>query len=589
MTAVDWFIVGVALLALLAMGILVRKKAEGSVESFFVAGRTLPWWLAGTSMLATSFASDTPLHTTRMIREHGLQGAWFYWGGILGGVGVAFFFARLWRRAGVVTDAELLELRYAGRAGAALRFFTALFRGVLLETITLAWVILGMTKTVQVLLGLPEIVVLAGVPLDSGILVVSVLVLIALGYSTTSGLWGVVLTDLIEFGVAMIGAIILAVIAMVKVGGPSGLEAHFASTGRPETLDFLPSLSQSTLPALAIGVYLGVQWWATPYVDGSGQRAQRFLSTKNEGHALVSGVWNMGVQWVLRSWPWYVAALASLVLYPDLADAETAYPRMIVDLLPVGLRAIMVASFFGAFMSTVDSLLNLNASYFTNDVYRRFIKRNGSEAHYVKVARISLVALAAISATIALQLPSVLDAFRLKMELMAGLGLIAVLRWFWWRVNALAELLTLGTSICVALALNFHPTLGEATAAASALRVLIVVAVSGLVTFASALLSRPAPIAKLVAFYERVRPPRALWRSIAEVSSPSDAPPPVTPATVLQYVACVGLVFAAMFAVGKLVLAQWVEGFVLLFLAAGLFGLLWRWVIRPALRDSRTE
>jgi Na+/proline symporter len=286
-SAIDWVIVAVFLGVLVVLGMVTKKRAEGSMESFFVAGRALPWWMAGTSMLATSFASDTPLHTTRMIREHGLQGAWFYWGGILGGVGVAFFFARLWRRAGVVTDAELLELRYSGRAGAALRVTTGLFRGALLETITLSWVILGMTKIVQVLLDLGP---------DSGALVVTVLVVIALLYTVSSGLWGVVVTDVFEFAIAMIGAIMLAGIALFRVGGPSGLKSALASQGHGDALQMLPSLESTTLPALAIGVYLGVQWWSTPYVDGSGQRAQRFLASKNEGHALVASVWNMTVQ-----------------------------------------------------------------------------------------------------------------------------------------------------------------------------------------------------------------------------------------------------------------------------------------------------
>ncbi len=577
MSPIDWVIVAVVLLGLLVLGVVTKSRAESSVENFFVAGRSLPWWLAGTSMLATSFSSDTPLHTTRMIREHGLQGAWFYWGGIIGGVAVAFFFAKLWRRAGVVTDAELLELRYGGRAGAALRLATALFRGFLLETITLSWVILGMTKLVQVLLDLPP---------GSGVLVVLVLVIISLLYSATSGLWGVVMTDLVEFGLAMVGAIALAIIALVKVGGPHGLEAALATTNSGHTLDMLPSFHDSTLPALVVGVYLGVQWWASPYADGSGQRAQRFLATKNEGHALVAGVWNMTVQWILRTWPWYLTALCSMVLYPDLLDGERAYPRMIVDLMPVGLRALMVASFFAAFMSTVDSLLNLGASYFTNDVYRRFVTRARTEKHYVRAGRFASVAMAGTAAVIALQLPSMLDAFRLKMELMAGLGMIALLRWFWWRVNAVTELATLVTSVAVAIALNLHPTLGVSGAAPSAIRLCIVVACSGLVTVVGALVTRPEPTARLLAFYERVRPPRLLWGAIADAAPPSSQRSPITVATIGQYAVCVALVFSGMFAIGKLVLAQWVDGIALSVAALVLGAILWRWVLSTALKDS---
>jgi Na+/proline symporter len=576
---IDWVIVAAFLGVLVVLGVVAQKRASGSLDNFFVAGRALPWWMAGTSMLATSFASDTPLHTTRMIREHGLQGAWFYWGGILGGVGVAFFFARLWRRAGVVTDAELLELRYGGRAGAALRLTTGLFRGALLETITLSWVILGMTKIVQVLLDLGP---------DSGVVVVTVLIAIALLYTVTSGLWGVVVTDVFEFGIAMIGAIMLAGVALVKVGGPSGLEAALTAQGKAGALEMLPALEGTTLPALAIGVYLGVQWWSTPYVDGSGQRAQRFLASKNEGHALVAGVWNMTVQWVLRSWPWYIAALCSMVLYPALADHERAYPQMIVDLLPVGFRAVMVASFFAAFMSTVDSLLNLSASYVTNDVYRRFVKKKASDKHYVRAGRVVSVVLAGVAAMLALRLPSMLDAFRLKMELMSGLGCVALLRWFWWRVNGVSELATLATSLGVAVALNLHPELGVSGAGPSALRLLIVVGCSLVVTIGCALLTRPEPKEKLVAFYERVRPPRALWRAIAAEARPSTEPPPITGQTVGQYAVCVGLVFSGMFGIGKLVLAQWLSGFALTGMAVTLGIILWKWVLSSALSEERS-
>ncbi len=574
MTLLDWVIVGGFLGVLVLLGMVAKRRAEGTLESFFVAGRALPWWMAGTSMLATSFASDTPLHTTRMIREHGLQGAWFYWGGILGGVGVAFFFARLWRRAGVVTDAELLELRYGGRAGAALRMVSALFRGALLGTITLAWVILGMTKIVQVLLDLGP---------DSGALVVTILIAIALVYTATSGLWGVVVTEVFEFSVAMTGAILLAVLALMKVGGPSGLHAALPAT----TFQMLPSFSSGDLPALTIGIYLGVQWWATPYVDGSGQRAQRFLASKTEGHALVAGVWNMTVQWILRSWPWYVAALCSLVLYPHLADDERAYPQMIVDLVPTGFRAVMVASFFAAFMSTVQSMLNLSSSYFTNDVYRRFINKEATDRHYVRAGRIASVLLACVAGVLALRLPSMLDAFRLKMELMSGLGLIAVLRWFWWRVNGITELATLLTSVVVAIALNMHPVLGESGAAPSAMRLLIVVAASSLVGLACALLTKPEPKEKLIAFYERVRPPRLLWGAIADEAKPSNLPTAITGQTLGQYAVCVGLVFSGMFAIGKLVLGEWTAGFLLLAIATMLAILLWRWVLSAALSGSQ--
>ncbi|MEQ9502724.1 MAG: sodium:solute symporter family protein [Deltaproteobacteria bacterium] len=582
MTALDWIIVAVSLLALFGLGLWVSRRGTGSMADFFVAGRSLPWWLAGTSMLATSFASDTPLHVTRMIREHGLSGAWFYWSGILYGVAVAFFFARLWRRTGVVTDPEMIELRYSGRPAAVLRVSAAFFRGVVLEIITLSWVILGMTKMIAVLVDLPETFVVAGFEARSDVAVVIVLITIALSYSVTSGLWGVVVTDLVEFGVAMLGAIVLAYIAVDRVGGPRGLVEGLAEHHDGTTLDFLPSLDGAAVPAIAIGVYFGVQWWSTPYIDGSGQRAQRFLSCKNEGNALLSGVWNMLVQWVFRSWPWYLTALASILLYPDLVDHETAYPRMIADLMPAGLRALMVASFFAAFMSTVDSLLNLCGGYLSNDVYRRFVKRDASERHYLVVSRIILVSLAVIAGVLALLMPSVLSAFRLKMELMAGLGLVTILRWFWWRVNGLTELVTLATSMFTAVLLRLDPELGASGTGPSATRILIICGVSGAVTLLTASFTKPEPRARLVAFYERVRPPAWLWGPVALEATEGRSS--IGLDTLGQYVVCLAMIFCAMFGLGKLLLGMFVPAFVLLAVAAAAAAVLWKWVLADAAR-----
>lgn len=582
MTTIDWIIVAVSLVGLFALGLWVSKRGSGSMADFFVAGRSLPWWLAGTSMLATSFASDTPLHVTRMIREHGLSGAWFYWSGILYGVAVAFFFARLWRRTGVVTDPEMIELRYSGRPAAVLRVSAAFFRGVVLEVITLSWVILGMTKMIAVLVDLPVTFEVVGVAIPSDVAVVLTLVAIALGYSVTSGLWGVVVTDLVEFGVAMLGAIVLAYIAVDRVGGPAGLVAGLAEHHDGTTLDFLPTLDGTAVPAIAIGVYFGVQWWATPYIDGSGQRAQRFLSCKNEGNALLSGVWNMLVQWVFRSWPWYLTALASLILYPNLADHETAYPRMIADLMPVGLRALMVASFFAAFMSTVDSLLNLCGGYLSNDVYRRFLRRDASERHYLVVSRVILVSLAVVAGVLALKLPSVLSAFRLKMELMAGLGLVTILRWFWWRVNGVTELVTLFVSMVTAVLLRFDDALGASGTGPSATRILIICGVSGLVTIVTAFVTKPEPRARLVAFYERVRPPAWLWGPVALDASEGEAT--IGFDTIGQYVVCLVMIFCAMFGLGKLLLGVWGPALALLAVAVAAGAMLWKWVLADAAR-----
>jgi SSS family solute:Na+ symporter len=601
MNAVDWVVIAVFLLGVAGLGIWASRRASGSMDNFFVAGRSLPWWLAGTSMLATSFSSDTPLHASRMIRETGLSGAWFYWGGILSGVLVAFFFARLWRRTGVITDAQFIELRYSGRSAAGFRGALAVFRG-LLETLTLAWVTLGMTKIVRVVIDLPDTVELFGWNVSADALVVGVLLVVAMAYTLTSGLWGVVVTDFVEFGVAMIGAIILCVIAYAKVGGPTGLRDGLEAQGRTAALDFFPRMDGEALPVVAIVVFLCVQWWATPYIDGSGQRAQRFLACKDESHALLAGVWNMAVQWIIRTWPWYLAALASIVLYPVLSDHEQAYPRMIADLMPIGLRGLMVASFFAAFMSTFDSLLTLSGSYLSNDIYRRFIRKTATQEHYVRASRIILLCIALVAGGMALALPSVLGAFRFKMEVMAGLGLVSALRWFWWRINALTEIITLFVSVTAAVGLTFVPELiatlapdsgllsvlgpfaGD-TAAASAMRLLAVVGISSVATFVTAYTTRPEPRERLVAFYEMVRPPPLLWGPISAAAAPGEKGP-ITAATFAQFGVCVGFIFSAMFGLGKLILGEPVLGLGLIALSAALFYVLWLQILRGASRTA---
>jgi len=565
-TALDWAVVAVFLVGVLGGGLWFSRRASASFEGFFLSGRSLPWWLAGTSILATSFASDTPLHTTRVIREEGLGGAWFYWAGILTHLVVTFCFARLWRRTGVVTDAQLIELRYSGAPARVLRGTLACFRGLFLEGLTLAWVTLGMVKVVGTVLELPPTVSVLGANVATNLVVVATLFVLVLVYSVSSGLWGVVVTDLIEFVVALGGAVVLAVIGLSRVGGSEGLRrglAEHAPAGE-RALDLLPDLSSVEVSGLALAVYLGVLWWANDGIDGSGKRAQRFLACRSERDALGSGIWNVAVQWILRSWPWYVAALVSLVLYPDLADHEAAYPRMMADLLPVGLKGMMVAAFLAAFMSTVDTHLNLSSAYVVNDLYRRFIAPDRSDRHYVRASRVTLVVLALFTGVVALLLPSVLYAFKLKMELVAGLGGVLLLRWLWWRINAWSELTALGTSLLLAVGLHMSPLSAPDD---FPLRMLIIVAGSTAAWLLVTLLTRPEPDAQLVAFFRQVGPPRAGWGPVA--AGEEGVPPGLGWGALGQAGLCGAFVFCGMFGIGKLVLGEPALGLGLLGVAAG--------------------
>jgi solute:Na+ symporter, SSS family len=580
MTLVDWLVVVLFLVATLVVGLWFAKRASKSMADYFVAGRTLPWWLAGTSMLATSFASDTPLHVTRNIRENGLAAGWFYWNGIIGGLIVAFVFSKLWRRAGVVTDNELVEMRYSGKPAAVLRGLMAMLKAFVLEILTMAWITLGMTKIVKSIADLPDTTTLLGVTLPSEVLVVVGLLGLCLAFSVVSGFWGVVTTDVLEFSVAMLGAIVLSVMALDKVGGVDGLKAGLAKSHLGDrALSYAPDLDGQGLTIFAFSVYLGVQWWANNQVDGTGQRAQRFLACKDDQNAMAAGIWNMAVQYIIRSWPWYVAALASVILYPDLVDHEAAYPKMVADILPVGIKGLMVASFFAAFMGTIEAHYNLTASYATNDVYKRFLKKDADPHHYVKASRVITIVIAALAGIVALLLDSVLGAFRFKMELVAGLGLIYVLRWLWWRVNATTEIVALLASATTAVTLQYVPDLNGKSAHDSAVRLVLVVAVSAACALVAALLTKPEPTDHLVAFFRKVRPPRFLWKPIAAQAGVVDDET-FSWRTFLQIGVAIVFVFSAMIGLGELILGSFALGVVLAVVAAGTG---W-WTLRQVLR-----
>jgi len=554
--ALDWTIVAAFLALVLGLGFWYSRRASQSVEHFFVGGRGIPWWLAGTAILTGSFASDTPLHTTRVIREQGLGGAWFYWGGIIGGVFVALIFSRLWRRTRVVTDNELIELRYTGWQAAWLRGGMAVFKTLMLEVITMAWITVGMTKIVKVIMDLPDHVavpVFGSMPTD--VLVVTALLSFAATFCMASGFYGVIATDLLEFGMAMTGAVVLGVVAFQHVGGFEGLSAGLEHTKLGhDTLDLFPQVSAEGFSVLAIGVYLGVQWWAHQYVDGSGHRAQRFLAAKDERNAIASGLWSLAVQYIIRSWPWYVTALASLILYPVVTDNEMVYPQMVVDLLPIGLKGVMVASFMSAFMGTMESHYNLTASYVVNDVYKRFVAKQQTPRHYVRASRFATLGIALLAGIVSLLFSSVLDAFRFKMELMAGLGLVYVLRWFWWRINATTELVALVGTVACAFTLNGLSWTSGGGANGSALRLLLVVIITGVVSLVAAFATRPEPTEHLVEFYRRVRPP-GWWGPVARAAG-GKLPSGFGVTTIGHLISALLFVFGCMIGLGKLILGE---------------------------------
>ena len=498
LSALDWIIIAGYCISAVAVGIYFSGRAGKDTQSFFISGRNLPWWLAGTSMVATSFASDTPLAVTGLVAEYGIAGNWLWWSFALSSLMTVFFFSRLWRRARVVTDVELTELRYGGKGAATLRGFKALYMAVPINCITMGWVILAMAKIFDIALGWPRI------------LSVVLCVAIALLYSVLSGLWGVVTTDLLQFVLAMLGSVLLAVFVLGEVGGVDGLVMSLEEMGKVEggVMNLYPAAGPLALPLTTFLVYLGVQWWSNLNADGGGIIIQRILSTRDERNSFLSTLWFCSAHDALRPWPWIVVALASMVVYPDLSDPEMGYPKMMVDYLPSGLRGIMVASFLAAFMSTIDTHLNWGASYLVNDFYRRFLVRDRSERHYVLISRICLFVMVILAAGFSYLMGSISEAWKFLWSIGAGVGLVLILRWFWWRINAWSEISAMSASMIVSILLTLYTPLDYG------LRLIIVVLSSLVIWLVVTFLTYPVDEGVLLSFYRRVRPPGA-WRRIA--------------------------------------------------------------------------
>ncbi len=533
LSALDLAVIGLYGAIVFGLGIYFSRRASGSVEDFFVAGRTLPWWLAGTSIAATWFAADAPLATAGIVRERGLYANWLWWYEGTGVILLVFFYAKLWRRAGILTDAELIELRYSGKPAAVLRVFSALYQGVLKNAIVMGWVMLAMVKFSQALLGW------------SPALTLTLCVILALSYTVAAGLWGVVATDLLQFVVGMIGSLILAGIVLATVGGPSGLvEAVRAMPdANPAALDLVPQTHHLGPLEFASFVCLILFLWVRSG-QGDGYLAQRLFATRDERHSMMAALWFAFAGIVLMTWPWVIVGLGSLVILPIstataalAADPELAYPMMIGELMPAGLRGLVVAAFLAAFMSTMDTHLCWGASYLVNDVYRRFIRRDEREAHYVRASRVAVGLLALLAALSAWQMTSIQRAWIYVIELTAGVAFVWLLRWYWWRVNAWAEITAMLGSVLLAngnllvRALDRIGWVGPEVVAGAArfygneydfVRATVIVLVCTILWVTVALLTRPDDREVLESFYRKVRP-GGWWGPVSSVVGPVES------------------------------------------------------------------
>ena len=459
LSTLDWLIVGLYFILSLAIGIWSSKKAGKDTKAFFLAGRNMPWWLLGISMVATTFSTDTPNLVTDLVRQNGVSGNWSWWAFLLTGMLTVFVYAKLWHRSGVLTDIEFYELRYSGKAAAFLRGFRALYLGLIFNVLVMGTVSLAAVKFGEIVLGWP------------GWVTLSIACSITLAYSTLGGLKAVIMTDFIQFILAMVGSIwaMFYILGLPQVGGLSQLISH---SNVVDKLSILPNLSDPNVWIPVMLVPLAVQWWASYYPGsepgGGGYIAQRMFSAKDEENAVAATFLFNIAHYALRPWPWILIALSSLVIFPELSDIQEAFPNLPADklghdvaypamlsLLPSGLLGLVAASLIAAFMSTMSTQLNLGASYLVNDFYHRFIKPNASDKDLVRVGRIFTVLSIFLGAGLGLLLTSAGQAFTLLLMIGAGTGLIYILRWFWWRINAYTEIVAMISSLVIAAYFNF--------------------------------------------------------------------------------------------------------------------------------------
>ncbi|MFQ5898923.1 MAG: sodium:solute symporter family protein [Candidatus Methylomirabilia bacterium] len=567
LTGLDWAVIVAYFAFSLAVGLVFTRRAGGSADAYFLSDRRIPWWIAGTSMVATTFAADTPLAVTGLTVRHGIAGNWLWWSFVMSGMLTVVFYARLWRRAGVMTDAELTELRYAGRPAAFLRAFRAGYLAIPINCIIIGWV----THAMATILGLT-------VGAGKWQATVGLFALTAI-YSTMSGLWGVLVTDILQFPLAMAGSVALAIFALGAVGGlPRLLTALETKYPDGAPLAFFPDLESAWMPAMTFFVYVAVNWWASWYPGaepgGGGYVAQRILSTKDERHSFLAALWFNLAHYVLRPWPWILVALVSLVLYPGLENPEEGYVRVMVDHLPPQWRGLLLAAFFAAYMSTISTHLNWGTSYLVNDIYRRFVRPDAPPRHYVGVARLATLGLMVVAGVITYYLESVEGAWKFLLAIGAGTGLVYLLRWYWWRINAWSEVAAMAGALVLSLALQFGLGLSPDDPRGFAWLMLWTVAGTTAIWLTVMFLTPAEPLPHLQRFYAKVTPGGPGWRAVAGTEPVTG--PGFGLSGLFDWVLGCAVVYLGLFGIGSLLLGRPGRG--VAFVVAAL--LLTVWILR---------
>jgi Na+/proline symporter len=534
-------------------------------------------------MVATTFAADTPLAVTELVSQNGVSGNWLWWNMLFGGMLTVFFFAKLWRRSGIMTDAEFVSIRYSGKEADFLRGFRAVYIGIFMNIIVIAWVNLAMVKIITVMF--PHLTILGvsqfnflGIEINSQLIAVAILMTFTAVYSALSGLWGVSLTDSFQFIVAMTGSIVLAIFAVnhVDVGGVAGLKEKLPAWA----FDFFPTISNSDnletsgtgllkMSFTALIAYLGVQWWSSWYPGaepgGGGYIAQKMMSAKDEKNSLFATLWFQIAHFAVRPWPWIIAAMSALILYPDVTDKGSTYVMLIRDLMPSGLLGLLMAAFLAAYMSTIASQTIWGTSYIINDLYKPYINKTADEKKYVKVSRITTFLLMFLSIFVTTQFDKISDAWKFVLAMSGGIGPVLLLRWYWWRINAWSEISAMAAPYFIFPVLKYGFGL-DVLSGDFEISLIIIALWSTLVWVTVTILTPQVSEEKLTSFYRNVHPGGKGWKKIAD-SNPDIIADSNYRKLFVNWFVGVFMVLSALFGTGKIIFAEYGEGFLFLTLA----------------------
>ncbi len=570
---IDWLVIALFFLITMVVGLMVSRKSGSSSSEFFLGGRNMPWWLLGVSMVATTFSADTPNLVTDIVRNSGVAGNWAWWAFLLTGMLTVFVYAKLWRRSGITTDLEFYEMRYSGKEASFLRGFRAIYLGVFFNVMIMATVMLAGIKISGILLGLSPV---------TTVLIVSVVTVI---YASIGGFKGVIYTDFFQFTIAMIGMVwaSIYIVNMPEIGGLSALLSHPAVVPK---LDFLPDFNNTEVLVPLLIIPIAVQWWSVWYPGaepgGGGYIAQRMLSAKNEKNAIAATLLFNVAHYALRPWPWILIALASMIVFPTLESIQTAFPGInpnfvkddlafsaMLSFLPAGLLGVVIAALIAALMSTISTHLNWGSSYIVNDFYQRFVKPNASETELVNVGRLSTVVLMILAAIFALLLTNALQAFNILLQIGAGTGLLFILRWFWWRINAMSEIVAMIVSFVIAVIM-------EVVVKDSLLsheKLVIGVLITTIAWILTALLTKPTSDKVLIQFYKTIRPHSMGWKPVitkgiasGEITTEHTKTGKLSTEILMMFLGCIGI-YALLFGTGYMIYGQMVNAIIALVIA----------------------